>query len=458
MRKASTAAALSLLLLLPIAFVHASSPAAVAAGSAVFNTPRPYAKAPGNYAIINRVQRAIRGVPAHQKGKPRQVIHLTTYLLDHTSTVTSLIKACRRGVAVRVILDEEIQNRNARRLITTLNADNVRDRNRDGKADSKPRARPCNRPLNRTSRQDTSERTLLGVSDDALLSMRRTITSVDAPLKDSVTWGRDRSYVKRCTPSCRSGRGNMHMKIFLFSRTGRSKNVVMVSSSNLNRGGATLGWNDMYVMRNRPKSYGEYVDVHRLMTIGRRAPRERIEIVDGPFTSRFFPIRDAGIRRDPVLQDLNRIRCRSALGPTRIHISMFYWKGRRGNYLATKLFNLARSGCRVNIIYGAPSRQIAARLRNAARSGLISLYDSRWDYNLDGVAEVRTHSKYVLVRGSYKRNPRKWVVMTGSPNWVAGSLSKGDESTLNIELKSAYDSYRRSWERVRAHSRKLPYS
>ncbi len=32
----------------------------------------------------------------------------------------------------------------------------------------------------------------------------------------------------------------------------------MVSSSNLNRGGALLGWNDMYVMKNRPKSYDGY--------------------------------------------------------------------------------------------------------------------------------------------------------------------------------------------------------
>ena len=38
----------------------------------------------------------------------------------------------------------------------------------------------------------------------------------------------------------------MHSKFYLFSRTGASQHVVMVSSSNLNRGGAVLGWNDMY--------------------------------------------------------------------------------------------------------------------------------------------------------------------------------------------------------------------
>jgi hypothetical protein len=37
-------------------------------------------------------------------------------------------------------------------------------------------------------------------------------------------------------------------------------------------------------------------------------------------------------------------------------------------------------------------------------------------------------------------------------------LRKGDESTLNIELKSAYDAYLANWVRMREHSRKLPYT
>ena len=94
----------------------------------------------------------------------------------------------------------------------------------------------------------------------------------------------------------------------------------------------------------------------------------------------------------------------------------------------------------------------------AAGNNLINLYDSRWDFNEDGWNEVRTHSKFVLVRGNYEGNRKKWVVMTGSPNWVAGSLSKGDESTLNIELKGAYGAYLNNWEKIRRNSRKLPYN
>lgn len=456
MRKLScTAALMVLLLLMPVGFVPAL--AATPSGTATFNTPRPYGGPAENFAIVNRVQRAINATPGRRKGKPREVIHITTYLMDRTSTVTAMMKACRRGVAVRVIIDEDVLNRNSRRLISMLNADNVTDHNRDGKPDHKPRAGPCNRPLHR-DRATTSTPREPTNAGNRLMSRRQTINSIDAPMHDSITWGKDGSYVKRCRPSCRSHQGNMHMKIYLFSHTGKYRNTVMVSSSNINRGGAFLGWNDMYTMYNRPKSYQQYVNWHRLMTKGTLAPKQRVEIKDGPLTTRFFPMRDAGIHRDPTLQDLNEIKCRSAFGPTRINISMFYWKGRRGSYLADKVLRLARAGCHVSIVYGAPSRLIAERLRNAARAHLIDLYDSRWDLNGDGEADVRTHSKFVLVRGNYEGNPRKWVVMTGSPNWVAGSLSKGDEVSLNIELRSAYLAYLHNWDRIRAHSRKLPYA
>jgi hypothetical protein len=231
----------------------------------------------------------------------------------------------------------------------------------------------------------------------------------------------------------------------------------MVSSSNLNRGGAVLGWNDMYTMKGRPKTYEAFGRIHRAMSRDRGSQGHKVEVRDGPYTSRFFPMRRATKRTDPTFRDLGKVSCRSAVGRTKIYVSMFYWKGPRGNYLTTRLLDLARRGCRVNIIYGAPSVQMAERLRNAARARRINLYDSRWDYNGDGWNEVRTHAKYVLVKGSFGKKRRARVVMTGSQNWVNGSLTRGDETTLNIAKKSAYQQYVKHWNTVRKHSRRLPY-
>ncbi len=428
-------------------------------GGAAFNTPRPYGDDAANYKIVKTVKRAIRNTTRTRK-HPHPVIHVSTFLLDWTPAVTALIDACRRGVQVRVLLDEDIESWNARRLITALNADNVRDRNGDGRRDRDPRAGRCNRRLRSDSGGLRVKPGVKPASRDSQLEVftpREALRSIAAPARDSVTWGRDGSYVKVCEGSCRGKGGNMHSKFYLFSNTKNADHVVMVSSSNLNRGGAELGWNDMYVVKDRKALYRGFKAMHRLMTDDVRATADKVQVKDGPFTARFFPMRNASKATDPTLRDLNKIRCRSAFGRTRINIAMFYWKGKRGSYLLDKVGDLARAGCKVRIIYGAPSRLLATRMRELARRHKIGLWDSRWDYNLDGWNEVRTHAKYVLVRGTVGRDRRAYQVWTGSQNWVTGSLSLSDETTLNIGLRSAYESYLKDWTAIRDHSRRLPY-
>ena len=249
----------------------------------------------------------------------------------------------------------------------------------------------------------------------------------------------------------------MHSKFFLFSRVGKAKDVVMVSSSNINRGGAEMGWNDLFVMKDRPTSYHGYAKIHRQMTNDRRAGTKKVEIKDGKYVSRFFPMKHAGKRNDPTLKDLKRVSCKAKRGArTQINVSMFYWKGSRGNYLTDRLVKLARKGCKVSVVYGAPSRASASRLRGYAYKGLIDVYDSRWDFNYDDFNEVRTHSKYILVKGNVDGDRDSFHVWTGSQNWVAGSLSRGDEVTLNIKSKRAWKQYIRHWRTLSAHSRKVP--
>jgi phosphatidylserine/phosphatidylglycerophosphate/cardiolipin synthase-like enzyme len=439
---------------LAIAFVPADA-AYVAPSGARFNVPKPWGNDTESYRLVRTVTTAIQNTRPTKK-VPHPEIHISTYLMDHSPTVDAMIAACRRGVQVRVILDEDIDNWNSRRLITALNADNTRDKDGDGKGDTEPRAGACNGPIKGTQQSRTNPDADGGTIP--LMTPRQARRSVQVPTGDSDTWGVDGSFVKKCNGSCRGAGGNMHSKFYLFERTGKSRKVVMVSSSNINHGGARLGWNDMYVMKNRPKSYRGYKQMHRAMSEDIRANNKKVEIKDGPFTSRFFPMKNASKANDPTLQDLNKIRCTSGLGRTQIHVSMFYWKGTRGNYITDKLLSLARAGCAVNVIYGAPSVQMATRLRAAARSGLINLYDSRWDHNDDGWNEVRTHAKYVLVKGTVGDDRTAWQVWTGTQNWVAGSLRKGDENSLNIDLKSAYTAYLRDWNMIRAHSRRLPYS
>ncbi|HZJ07480.1 MAG TPA: phospholipase D-like domain-containing protein [Nocardioidaceae bacterium] len=401
-----------------------------------FNVPRPWGSDKAKYRIVRHVEKAIRKTRP-TASDPNPIILISTYLLDRSQSVDALVGACRRGVSVRVIMDEDINNRNSKRIIKVLNGDNPR-------ANGNIKTGPCGRDKRAPGKQELTDA-------QAMESLRE-------PDAASASWGGDRSYAKKCAGACRGAGGNMHSKFYGFSKSGKANNVVMVSSSNLNKGGALLGWNDLYTMRNRVKSFDEYRVIHREMTDDKKANDQLRQIKDGPYTSRFFPMRSTGKSSDPTLKDLNRIRCQSAYGRTQVHVSMFYWAKSRGEYLASKLLNLARSGCRVNIIYGAPSVKIATRLRDAARRNLINLYDSRWDHNNDGYNEVRTHTKYVLVKGAFGGDRSSHQVLTGTQNWVNGSLSRGDENSLNIALRSAYVDYIRNWADIRRHSRRLPYN
>ena len=89
----------------------------------------------------------------------------------------------------------------------------------------------------------------------------------------------------------------------------------------------------------------------------------------------------------------------------------------------------------------------------AARSGNFEIWDSRWDSDdLDGCVNTRTHMKNIAVRGTYGKNRRYAGVWTGTANWATGSLTKGDENTLNVRSASLFRRYVDRWRVVKSHS------
>lgn len=441
-------AAVSLVFLLPLTLLPMTSPAGAyePGGGPTFNVPNPWGSSAENTRIVRKVEEAFRHVRKSPQD-PHPIILVTGFLFDRHASATTLINACRRGVSVRVIIDRAVVARPLRRLVTALNADNVRDRDRDGIPDSDPRAGRCNRAL--PAEQGGLRQRDQGIP---LMSPRETRRSLRQPNARQITWGADGSYVLRCSGSCRGAPdANMHSKIYAMSNSGTARNVVMVSSSNLNGGGAKLGWNDLVTIKNRPATFGFMVDIHRLMTSQEPAGRELLEIVDGPYTTRIFPIA-GGKANDPLLRDLRKIRCSSEFGPTTLHIQQFWWNGYRGIYLWDKIRRLARDGCKVKIIIGAVDRRLGRKMRDARRAGLVEFWDSRIDTDDDGYVNTRTHMKSVAVRGTYGANRRYRGVWTGTANWSNGSLTRGDENTVNIESARLWRRYVRYWVTVRNHS------
>ncbi len=321
-------------------------------------------------------------------------ILIATYYLDRKTSVDKLINAHQRGVHVQVVMDG----------------------NGDGTTDTiSPPAQRLKRVLNRNTQ--------------------------------------DRSFLRACQGSCRGGSAsrNMHSKFFLFSRTGTASNVVMVSSANLNRGGALLGWNDLYTKVGSPALYAKFARIHAEMAQDRLAAAPYQEDVFGSFRTRFFPQRSDGSTVDPTMRDLSKVRCRGATGGagnngrTAINVSMFFWGDTRGVRIARRLVELDRLGCSVNLIYGAPTRSVSDILRRSAKNGGVVLYDSRHDRNYDGQVDLRVHEKYLLISGNFAGDSSAWHVTTGSQNWAGGSLTGGDEVTLSVASRWTYAQYMSNW-------------
>ncbi len=429
-------------------------------GGAVFNRPPPWGEKQEPWRIVRQVEAAMRGVPAAQSGLAKPEMLITSYLLDRKPSIDAMIAACRRGVSVRVIIDKGIESKGSKRLISALNGDNWMDRNGDGDnvdPGDQPQTGPCGEgdPVAKARKSSLQDPIVEGDGEPLQkLSDEAARASVSAELTTDAKWGGDQSYVTKCKGACRGRKGRMHAKFYAFSKSGSADHVVIVSSSNLNVGGALKGWNDSYTMKGVPRTYAMYEEVHDEMGRDRPIAQSYRTVREGPYVSRVFPMENGNRSTDPALADLQKVRCSSAFGRTKVFISMFYWQGVRGNYMADRVLKMARHGCRVSIIMGAPSRDIAKRLRTSARAGHIRLWDSRvWTKRR--VLRVRTHHKYTLVRGTYNGDNSAHLVMTGSANWGHGSLDKSDDNTLNIERTSAYNQYLRNWHEVRRHSKRV---
>ena len=251
----------------------------------LFNNPKgTYA---AKYRLVLRIEKAIRNAPGGS------TVLISTYLLDRKASVDALVAARRRGVHVRVVMDGGINTGPAKRLKYMLNRDNG------------------NRGLK---------------------------------------WGPDESFAIQCSGSCRGGGANqaMHAKFFAFSRTGTARNVVMVSSGNLNKGGALKGYNDLFTMRGLERTYAMYKKVHDEMSRD-RVDGDPYEVRrEGRFENQVFPKRGATKATDPSYVAMTRVHCRGATGEagrdgrTLINVAMFHWQGDRGMYLARKLVDLSR--------------------------------------------------------------------------------------------------------------------
>ncbi|MQY04075.1 phospholipase D-like domain-containing protein [Actinomadura macrotermitis] len=231
-------------------------------------------------------------------------------------------------------------------------------------------------------------------------------------------------------PAVKGVWGKNHNKFYAFSQTQGSRNVVVQTSSNAT-GGMYGAWNDAYTMSDATlyKAYrGYFYDLAR-----RRANGNYYKVVrSGTRSVTFFP-KAAG---DPIVSALDGVLC---LGGTRIRLSSGQFTRTE---VAEKLWWLARSGCRVEIVSGSFG---ASTLKTLSQPGVLNAAPSVHYFAKGQTHEA--HSKYLLIDGWYF-GKRARVVMAGSHSYTTAALRHNDEAMVTVRDKATFDAYVRNFGQV----------
>jgi phosphatidylserine/phosphatidylglycerophosphate/cardiolipin synthase-like enzyme len=364
-----------------IALVMATSVAALPAAAyepsagAHFNNPG------GTRAAKNRLHTYVRQAINHT---PRgQTILLASYSFDRPDIADALIRAHRRGVNVRVVLNDNWTSLQTRRMQRVMGRNIAR-----------------------------------------------------------------RSFVKVCFRACRGGYGNQHMKFFVFTKTGRAANVVMVGSSNPTGFAAKTHWNDLYTVKGSASMVRVYTQVFGELARDRNMRHSYRVSHHGILTSVFYPKRGTRRATDPVMRRLNNVTCRAARGHgirghTTIRIVMYGWQRTRGVYLANKVVQLRRRGCNVRALLSSGGGNVARILKRGGVRARSADLDFRPGGFNDTPWDRFVHEKWMAVSGGYagRQGHHVW---TGSENWSNISFIN-DEVTLHIPRWRAYRQYVRNF-------------
>jgi hypothetical protein len=215
----------------------------------------------------------------------------------------------------------------------------------------------------------------------------------------------------------------------------------------------SVQWNDLFTVNGNATLYSQYRSMFNKMAPDRSSNGPRIYRA-GPYTSTFYPYRQANRYNDKTLGALKTIRCTGATGGagfrgrTVLYIVMHSWHGKRGLYLAQRVRQMYANGCYVRILYSfmghgtyslltrnTGSRMIARRVLFPGPRGV--------------VAAKYSHMKMFAASGNISGDSSNWVTWTGSNNWADRSI-RADEVTIRIPSRSVYNAYVNHWNFMRA--------
>lgn len=401
-RPAGVAAALASLTATLVTGATASEPQALAAkpvvNGPVFNDP--LGTAAQQSTVFTQLIALINATPAGQ------TIRSSMFELEDSAVADALVAAHQRGVAVKLIVD-----------------DNTRDKG---------------------SAAWTTLRGALG-TDDTKTSW---IVVCDDQFEDDD--GVD-DVQRGCAATPPPNPAYNHNKFFVFSKIGpfddgtSYNKVVFQSSSNLNDWYKNESYNDAvtFVDATVHDGYAKFHDDQRRLR--RTAQGDSTYYWSTPtgstYRAFFFPRGDSNYGNpatDTIVNTLDEVACAytgtdGKRHQTDIRIAMFQFLGSR-KQVAEKLAQKRAQGCWVDVVYSEGDTTVENILDNA---GIQRQY---CNFNNGPGIDVRTHTKFWLLDGDYNGSitPR---VYTGSHNWTGSGLRSADEAMVRITSADYHAKY-----------------
>lgn len=315
---------------------------------------------------------------------------------------------------------------------------------------------------------------------DLLLEARRRGVNVQIVINDNTVGTVERklqsrlgsrrraaSFLVVCSAACRNGSraGNLHLKVYSFSRSGAARDVFISSSANLSGGGVRAQWNDAYTVYGDAALFDGWVRLFSQLRLDQPvSPRRVTYRTDGlqvdyqrPVAGSVSRVQVSRTSGDPVIDRIRQVGCTAprgygSSGHTVVQVAMVHWYGDRGARIAGALAARKRAGCVVRVIGANMSRTVVGVLKNAR----IPVRAADWDWGekrslVDEDAFVYgarcySHLKVMTVNGAFRGAPAR-TVFTGSENWSPPGLSS-DEITLEIRNAAVLKAYNDRWWRM----------
>jgi hypothetical protein len=402
------------LLAVYLSFASAQEPDPVV-GGAVFNDPAGSETA--QYAIYQQLARIIDRVPAGgyiELSWFEFGVKYTTDSVSKPNIPLRLVNAHRRGVDVRIILDNTEKD--------------------NGESNS---VWPAYKTLSAELGTSPSEASFILLCPDKKGWIGKRAIGKD---KNNYAYNHNKFLLAS--------------SIRLSDSTTTIPNIVFQSSGNLGEWDATTSWNNAITFSetapfaNYRRYFADLLKYHASSTGD--DDYYRVGDSSDQFKTHFFPRKETNgdldqASTDTIVAILNSVSC-SYVGETdglrhQTDIRIVMWSFRRVA-VAEKLAALVRAGCWVDVVVA--QGQISDSVKDAL--GKDNLGGKTMGLTECGVKwqgrNIRPHSKYMLIDGAYDddQTPR---VFTGSHNYAVTALRNADESLVRVRSPAMHEAYLR---------------